>query len=148
MEAEVTSIGKLDFGEVQLGRLRLRGYTYPRYDSRTSSWNPAGSISWVILRLCPQSPWYRDKHERAYDNVFWDHVPRQRYASVLRLLLHIVFWLFNILTMSLWWRYFLDDKDLKAKTLGCPACMEYLCIHLLSKGNKELSHRNRHKIRM
>jgi len=83
-----------------------------------------------------------------YDRVYWDYVPRQRYASVLRLLLHIVFWLFNILTMSLWWRYFPDDKDLKVETLGCPACMEYLCIHLLSIGSNKPSHSNGHEIIM
>jgi hypothetical protein len=148
MEAEVTRIGKLDFGEVQSGRLRLRGYTYPRYDSRTSSWNPVGSISWVILRLCPQSPWNRDKHKLHYDKVYWDYVPRQKYASVLRLLLHIIFWLFNILTLSLWRRYFPDDKDLKPKTLGCPACIEYLCIHLLSIGSEKPSHSNGYEIIM
>jgi len=70
MEAEVARVGKFYFGQVQSGRLRLRGYTYPRYDSRTSSWNPAGSISWVILRLCPQSPWNRDEHKLAYDQVY------------------------------------------------------------------------------
>jgi hypothetical protein len=50
--------------------------------------------------------------------------------------------------MSLWRRYFPDDRGLKAKTLGCPACMEYLCIHLLSIGSKKPSHSNGHEIIM
>ena len=41
-----------------------------------------------------------------------------------------------------------DKKDLKEKTLGCPACMEYLCIHLLSIGSEKPSHSNGHKIIM
>jgi len=51
--------------------------------------------------------------------------------------------------MSLWRRYFPDDRGLKAKTLGCPACMEYLCIHLLSIGwNKPNNSNGRHEITM
>ncbi|PVH80460.1 HET-domain-containing protein [Cadophora sp. DSE1049] len=146
--AETELAGKLQFGEVQSGKLRLRGYTYFRYDSRTSSWIFPGAIGWVTLNLCPQSPWNRDKDKVHYDQVYWDYVPRQRTASVLRLFLHLSLWLLNHFIMSFLGGNTLADGRVECEARGCPACTKYLCLHLLSIGIKEPMPSHGHEITM
>ena len=146
--AETVLAGKLKFGEVQSGTLRLRGFTYPRHDTRTFSWIFPGAIGWVVLKLCPQSPWNRDKDKDHYDQVYWDYAPRQRLTCIPRLLLHTLFWLLNAVVMSLFGGSALHAGKSKYAARNCPACKQYLCLHILSIGSKEPSPPHGHEMTM
>lgn len=143
-DVSVERIGKLEFGRVASGRLLLRGYTYPRWDIRTSGWDPMDSISSVILGLCTQSPWNRDKSEACQDKaVIWDYRPRQRYSPVIRLLLHIALYIFRVLAIVVWCILTLGRTKRRA---GCPACMKYLCVNVLSLVDKAPSGGKGHEV--
>lgn len=146
--AETFLAGKLQFGEVQSGTLRLRGFTYPRYDTRTVSWIFPGAIGWMILKVCPQSPWNRDRDKVHYDQVYWDYVPRQRLTCIARLLLHIFFWLWNAVFMRFLGGSALHAGNSKYEARHCPACKQYLCLHILSIASKEPSPPHGHEITM
>jgi len=133
LEVEMDRVGQNDFGRVKSGRLTLRGFTYPRWDVRTSGWDPMDSMSSMILGICPHSPWNRgnDEFSRA-DLVLWDYYPRQRLSSVTRLLLHIGLYLLRLFTPLFWQGLYYRGSGPKQAKPKCPACMEYLCMHILS----------------
>lgn len=126
-------VGLSEFGRVKSGRLTIRGFTYPRWDVRTSGWDQMDSLSSVIFGFCPQSPWNRieDEMSRA-DLVLWDYYPRQRLSSITRALLHIGLWLICLFRPLFWQGLYYSGSGPKPEKPGCAACMKYLCLHVLS----------------
>jgi hypothetical protein len=90
-------------------------------------------MSSMILGICPHNPWNRgnDEFSRA-DLVLWDYYPRQRLSSVTRLLLHIGLYLLRLFTPLFWQGLYYRGSGPKQVKPKCPACMEYLCMHILS----------------
>jgi hypothetical protein len=133
LEVETDCVGLSDFGSVRSGRLTIRGFTYPRWDVRTSGWDPMDFLSSWNFGFCPQSPWNRVKDDMSRaDLVLWDYWPRQKLSSTTRMLLHTCLWLICLFKPVFWHGLYYSGSGPKPEKPSCPACMKYLCVHMLS----------------
>ncbi|KAE9375285.1 HET-domain-containing protein [Stipitochalara longipes BDJ] len=133
LDVKTNLVGQSEFGRVKSGRLTIRGFTYPRWDVRTSGWDPMDFFSSWIFGFCPQSPWNRIKHEMSgADLVLWDYWPRQKLSPITRMLHHFGLWLICLFRPLFWQGLHYSGSGPKPEKPACLACMKYLCVHILS----------------
>lgn len=128
--AETELAGSNPFGAVKNGRVRLKGYAYPRWDGRVEGWNP------------PQNGWkgvidagsdYSCLHSALRDVdrvVLWDYPPRHSVALLPKFLRLLAQLFFSLLALIIWQGIDLRSRIEKVHDDWCPYCVKCLNLHV------------------
>ncbi|KAE8444545.1 hypothetical protein EG329_014469 [Mollisiaceae sp. DMI_Dod_QoI] len=132
-DVKVNLVGNNPFGQVKSGEIVLRGFTYPRWDTRAIDVG-----GW-------QSTYQSGSDGESQDRtVLWDYWPRQTLSPAKRVWKHFIRLLVDLASVFLWQGLTGFYRD-RSQT-DCFACNKYLCMHILSIVDKAPGKDGRHEI--